>query len=144
MAKPYSQDLRDRVLQAYDRGMKTKQIANVFNISPAWARRVKQRRRESGETSHRRMGSPGVTIVDRKQLAALVQAHPDATLAELRSLLGVQCALSTLCMALQRMEVSFKKNGPRSGTGSARRRRATHRLACLVEDGRAKSTDLHR
>ena len=109
MATPYSQDLRDRVLQAYDRGMKTKQIADVFNISPAWARRVKQRRRESGETSHRRMGGPGVTIVDRKQLAALVQKHPDATRAELRSLLGVQCALSTLCMALQRMGLSFKK-----------------------------------
>ena len=109
MARPYSQDLRDRVLQAYDRGMKTKQIADVFDISPAWARRVKQRRRESGETSHRRMGSPGITIVDRKQLAALVQEHPDATLAELRSLLGVHCALSTLCMALKKMGLTFKK-----------------------------------
>jgi len=109
MARPYSQDLRDRVLQAYDRGMKTKQIAVVFNISPAWARRVKQRRRESGEISHRKMGSPGITIVDRKQLAALVQEHPDATLAELRSLLGVPCALSTLCMALKKMGLTFKK-----------------------------------
>lgn len=109
MARPYSQDLRDRVLQAYDRGMKTKQIAVVFNISPAWARRVKQRRRESGETGHRKMGSPGITIVDRKQLAALVQEHPDATLAELRSLLGVHCALSTLCMALKKMGLTFKK-----------------------------------
>lgn len=109
MAKPYSQDLRDRVLQAYDRGMKTKAIAVVFNVSPAWARRVKQRRRETGETTHRRMGGPGITIVDRKQLAALVQEHPDATLAELRSLLGVRCALSTLCMALKGMGLTFKK-----------------------------------
>ena len=31
MATPYSQDLRDRVLRAYDRGMKTKQIAVTFN-----------------------------------------------------------------------------------------------------------------
>jgi transposase len=102
--------------------MKTRQIANVFNISPAWARRVKQRRRESGETSHRRMGGPGITIVDRKQLAALVREHPDATLAELRGLLGVQCALSTLCMALKKMGLTFKKNGTRGGAGSPRRR----------------------
>jgi transposase len=109
MATPYSQDLRDRVLRAYDRGMKTKQIAETFQVSPAWARRVKQRRRESGETSHRRMGGPGVTIVDRQQLAALVQEHPDATLAELRTLLGVSCALSTLCQALKQLGLTFKK-----------------------------------
>jgi len=109
MARPYSQDLRDRVLQAYDRGMKTKQIAELFSVSSSWARRVKQRRRETGETTHRRMGGPGVTVVDREQLAALVREHPDATLAELRSRLGVQCALSTLCVALKKMGLSFKK-----------------------------------
>ena len=109
MATPYSQDLRDRVLRAYDRGMKTKQIALTFQVSPAWARRVKQRRRETGETTHRRMGSPGVTIVDRAQLTLLVRKHPDATLAELRTMLGVRCALSTLCGALKQMGFSFKK-----------------------------------
>ena len=109
MAKPYSQDLRDRVLRAYDRRMKTKQIAVTFHVSPSWARRVKQRRRETGETTHRRMGSPGVIIVDRVQLASLVRKHPDATLAELRNMLGVQCALSTLCEALKQMGFSFKK-----------------------------------
>ncbi|RME37775.1 MAG: IS630 family transposase [Planctomycetota bacterium] len=109
MAAPYSQDLRDRVLRAYDRGMKTKQIAETFHVSPSWARRVKQRRRETGETTPRRMGSPGVTIVDRKQLASLVREHPDATLAELRTYLGVPCALSTLCQALKELGLSFKK-----------------------------------
>ncbi len=109
MAKPYSQDLRDRVFRAYDRGIKTKQIAETFQVSPAWARRVKQRRRETGETTHRPMGGPGVTIVDREPLAALVRAHPDATLAELRTKLGVSCALSTICVALKKMRITFKK-----------------------------------
>ena len=35
MAVSYSQDLRDRVLAAYDRGMKTKEIAEVFCVSKA-------------------------------------------------------------------------------------------------------------
>jgi transposase len=109
MATPYSQDLRERVLGAYDRGMKTKQIADLFCVSASWARRLKQRRRETGETTHRPMGGPGVTIVDRAQLAALVREHPDATLAELRQRLGVQCALSTLCVALKKLGLSFKK-----------------------------------
>jgi transposase len=109
MAAPYSQDLRDRVLRAYDRGMTTKQIADTFGVSPAWARRVKQRHREKGERSHRPMGNPGFRIVDREQLVNLVREHPDATLAELRTMLGVQCALSTLCVALKKMGFSFKK-----------------------------------
>jgi orotate phosphoribosyltransferase-like protein len=45
MATPYSQDLRDRVLSAYDRGLPTQQIAETFQVSKAWARRLKQRRR---------------------------------------------------------------------------------------------------
>jgi transposase len=113
MTTPYSQDLRDRVLQAYGRGMKTKQIAKTFSVSPSWARRVKQRQRETGETTHRPMGGPGITVVDRHQLAALIHKHPDATLAELRTYLGVQCALSTLCVALKKMGLTFKKK--RSG-----------------------------
>ncbi len=53
MGVAYAQDLRDRVLAAYDRGMKTKQIAELFEVSSSWARRVKQRRRETGETAQR-------------------------------------------------------------------------------------------
>lgn len=109
MGAPYSQDLRDRVLAAYDRGMPTSQIARLFQVSPAWARRIKQRRRETGETTPRPMGGPGVIKIDRTRLAELVKEQPDATLKELRERLGVQCVESAICMALKRMGLSFKK-----------------------------------
>ena len=110
MAAPYSQDLRDRVLSAYDRGMPTQQIALTFQVSKAWARRIKQRRRESGEIRARRMGCPpGMFKVDRDRLGALVREDPDATLMELRDRLGVSCAISTLSMALKALGFSFKK-----------------------------------
>jgi transposase len=116
MSAPYSQDLRERVLAAYDRGMRTKQIAELFAVSPSWARRVKQRRRETGETRPRKQGSPGVIKVNRARLAELVREHPDATLGELRDLLGVQCATTTICVALKELGLSFKKrrSTPRS------------------------------
>lgn len=119
MPRPMSQDLRDRVLFAYDRGMKTKHIADVFCVSRSWARRHKQRRRETGETTPRRMGSPGVVKVDRSQLTTLVREHPDATLAEYRVHRGVQCAVSTISMALKKLGFSSKKrqSTPRSGIG---------------------------
>jgi transposase len=118
MTRPYSQDLRDRVLASYDQGKRTKQIATLFQVSSSWARRVKQRRRETGETTHRPMGAPLVWKVDRSHLAKLVGERPDATLGELRESLGVQCALSTICVALKKLGFSFKKNDSRLRTGS--------------------------
>ncbi len=109
MASPYSQDLRDRVLAAYDRGMKTKQIAEVFDVSPAWARAIKQRRRETGETTPRPMGGATVIKIDRARLAELVRQQPDATLEELRTRLGVNCVTSAISMALKKLGLSFKK-----------------------------------
>jgi transposase len=109
MGAAYAQDLRDRVLSGYDRGMKTKQIADVFDVSPAWARRVKQRRRENGEITPRPMGGVRVVKIDLPRLAELVTQQPDATLKELRGKLGIVCAESAISMALKRLGLSFKK-----------------------------------
>lgn len=118
MGAAYSQDLRDRVLAAYDRGMKTKNIAEVFAVSPAWARRIKQRRRETGETAPRKMGGPGPIKIDRTQLAELVREQPDATLKELQDRLGIGCCQSAIWTALDKMGLTFKKRRsmPPSGT----------------------------
>ena len=66
MGAAYSQDLRDRVVRAYDRGMASKQIADLFAVSRAWVRRVKQRRRESGQIAPKPMGGPGTTQDSRR------------------------------------------------------------------------------
>lgn len=110
MPIPYSQDLRDRVLAACDRAMKTKQIADLFGVSRSWVRRVKQRLREHGEVAPR---PPEPTAryakIDRARLRELVETHPDATLVELRAMLGVQCAESAIWRALDKMGYTFKK-----------------------------------
>ena len=119
MAKPYPQELRDRVLGAYDRGMKTKQIAEVFAVCPAWARRIKQRRRETGETTPRPMGGVTVVKIQMDRLRELVRQQPDATIKELHQRLGIECSESAVGMALKRLGLSFKKRRcmPRSRTG---------------------------
>ncbi len=110
MPIPYSQDLRDRVIAACDRAMKTKQIADIFGVSTSWVRRVKQRRREHGEVATR-PPEPAVRYakIDRVRLCELVETYPDATLVELRSMLGVQCAESAIWRALDKMGYTFKK-----------------------------------
>ena len=127
MGAAYSQDLRDRVLAAYDRGMVTSQIAEVFAVSPAWARRIKQDRRESGRTTPRPMGGVRRVKIDPARLRQLVEQQPDATLKELRDRLGVVCGEPAICMALKRLKLSFKKSrstrpsrtGPTSRSGGA-------------------------
>jgi transposase len=112
MGAAYSQDLRDRVLVAYDRGMASKQIADLFAVSRAWVRRVKQRRRESGQISPKPMGGLRVVKIDLEQLRSLVSQTPDATIKELHRQLqrhGTRCCESAVGMALGRLGFSFKK-----------------------------------
>lgn len=109
MAKTYSQDLRDRVLAAYDRGIRTGQIAQAFAVSRAWVRRVKQRHRETGRTTALTRGGATVVKIDMQRLAELVQEQPDATMLELRDRLGVECTESAICLALKRLGLTLKK-----------------------------------
>ena len=137
MAAPYSQDLRDRVLTAYDRGMATAEIAEVFCVSPAWARRVHQRRRETGETTPRKMGSPGVRKIDRARLAELVRARPDATGPELRERLCVECTESAVYQVLKELGLTLKK---RRSTPPSRNGRTSPGNAPTGVPGRRTST----
>jgi transposase len=113
MGRAYSQDLRDRILACYQRGMMTREIAQVFAVSPAWARRVRQRQRDQGERSPRPMGGLRVMKVDMEQLRQWVSQKPDATTRELHQRLvnecGIACSESAVGMALVRLGLSFKK-----------------------------------
>jgi len=106
MGAAYPQEMRDRVLLAYDRGMTTQQIAEAFSVSKSWCRRVNQRRREHGETTPRQQGWATPPKVDGELLAALVAEQPDATIRELRERVvaatGVMCSDTAVDNALRR------------------------------------------
>lgn len=110
MGAPYSQDLRDKVLSASDRGMQTQEVARAFGVCKAWVRRVKQRRRELGQTSAQPMGGATVVKIDMNRLEQLLTQHPDATLKELQTLLGTECCLSAVDAAVRRLGFTFKKS----------------------------------
>jgi transposase len=109
--KSYSLDLRQRVLADCDAGLGTKAVAQKFSVSPAWVRRLKQRRREGGSID-RRPPSPGrpVTLAPHEgRVRELVRDDPDATLDELRSRLGVRVSVGALFTFLRRIGLSFEK-----------------------------------
>jgi transposase len=104
-------DLRQRILSAYDAGEKTKAVAERFAVSPACARRLKQRRRDTGEVAPRK-GRPGPEPVLAGQSERLRQAardQPDLSAAEYRDRLGLPCSVPTVWRALRRLGLTFKK-----------------------------------
>jgi transposase len=110
----YSDDLRQRVVQACDDGIYSRQeIAEQFSVSTAWIRRLLQRRRERGTISALPGGrgpKPKLSEAQLERLFQLVQKRPDATLAELRKSARLACSLSTIHRALKSLSLSFKKS----------------------------------
>jgi transposase len=109
MGAAYSQDLRDRVLAAYDRGMGTRSVAELFRVSDSWARRVNQRRRDNGERSARPMGGARAVKIDMEKLPELAARQPDAATRELHERRNAPCGEPAVGMALSRLGFSFKK-----------------------------------
>ena len=108
--KAYSMDLRQKVIEQCDRGKSTKEVADAFDVSPAWVRRLKQHRRERGDIIPRNGGGSRGHKIDRQRLAELVEQQPDATLVELRDRLGIKVTPWAICKAVRALELTFKKS----------------------------------
>ena len=136
MAKAYSNDLRRKLLEAYDRGEGSlRELADRFGVSTPWAWKISSQRRRTGqmERVEQRHGPRSrLTAEGAARLRSLLREQPDRTLAELQQELWkaerVRFSVQHLCRVLKRMQLRLKKNRstPRSRTrrktGSAARR----------------------
>src|SRR4051794_35307851 len=115
MARSYSQDLRDRVIEATESGTSARKAAARFEVAASTAIKWLERLRDSGERSARRQGRrPGSKLdAHRDFLLAAVEAEPDSTLGELQRRLveerGVRAGIGTIWTFLDRYDLTFKK-----------------------------------
>jgi transposase len=118
--KPYSMDLRERVLKDCAAGMGTEAVAEKYSVSPPWVRRLKQRKREDGRVEPRSPRNKRVPKLDAHadRIRALLAATPGLTLEELGKAPGVTAALATLWAAVAKLGLTVKKKstGPPSRT----------------------------
>jgi transposase len=119
----YSMDLRSRVLADCDAGLPAKDVAAKFRVSRSWVNRIVQRRRETGEIGPRqqKVFKRQAFAGQEDRLRMLVAAQPDRTLAELRDALHSAASLSSLWRALDRLDLTVKKNRTRRRTAPSRR-----------------------
>ena len=113
--KAYSIDLRERVLRDLDGGMKTSAVARKYSVSPAWVRRLKQRRAATGEIAPRqqRHGKATAWVAHTAAIREAVRQAPDATLDEFRDRFNLPMSRATLARALLVLGLTRKKS--RSG-----------------------------
>jgi transposase len=86
MTASISLDLHKRILKACDGGEGTQSVAQRFDVSPSFLRKLKQRRRETEriEALPWRSGSRPKLKASAERLRRLIDAQPDATLVEHR------------------------------------------------------------
>ena len=119
--RAYSMDLRERALLDSDAGMKAADVAAKYRVSGSWVQLLKQRRRDTGEVAPRvqRHGRRCMLEPHLHTLAALIAAHPDRTLAELKDALATPASVPTVWRAVRALGLTVKKNGPPVRTRSA-------------------------
>lgn len=131
--KAYSTDLRQKIVDAYDRRLGSQRaLADLFGVSVSFVEKLLCRHRSTGDVApkphaggqKRRLGPAAETVIQEA-----VRAMPDITLEDLCTRVaetqGFQVSVPTMCRALQRLRLPRKKSRstPVSGTRRASSRR---------------------
>jgi transposase len=142
MARAYSDDLRRKILQAYERSRVSYQkLADRFGVSRSYVHRIQQQKVRTGKMERipqSRNGRPSrLTEEIRKTMKGWIAVRPDLTLAELQQQLkekfDLSVSLGQIWLVLKAMGLRLKKSHstPRSRTrqrdgrgGKAGRRRS--------------------
>jgi transposase len=131
---PYSQDLRQRIVDTIQRGDGTiRQVAERFLVSFSFVTRLLQLYRSTGSVEPRPHGGgnlPVLTPEDLRRLREFIGQHPDATLEECRAHLGASCSLMTISRALSQLGLPRKKKVPRAADQDSPRVRERRREFC--------------
>ncbi|WP_019500273.1 IS630 transposase-related protein [Pseudanabaena sp. PCC 6802] len=112
-----SEDLRARVVAAYQSGQTTMQaVAERFAVKRGWVNEIVQRYKRTGNVAPSPRGGGAIAKLGEQHypvLADIVERQNDATLAEIAVQLaertGVKVSPATICRTLQKIELSRKK-----------------------------------
>ena len=130
----YSQDLRDRVLWALERGERPTAIARRLEVSRVWVYQVRGRERKTGQRTSFPIGGHRRSRIAEMEpvLRAWIEQAPGLSLAELSERLaeqGLSIKIGALWHQLNKWNLTFKKNPARQ------RARARGRAASAARMG---------
>lgn len=120
MAKPYSYDFRQKVMEAIElNGLKKSEASELFNISRNTINLWCQRKAATGDVQAKPRAnlSKRQKITDWSKFRAFVQAHEDRTQVEMAQLWDGDISERTISRALAKLGMTRKKRP--TGIGNA-------------------------
>ena len=119
---PYPTELRTRVVAAVEQGDFTiAEIAILFGVGTTFVKKMLRLHRAGEDLAPRHGGGPEPKLQDqdRALLRAAIEKQPDATLAELQTMLAKhgssRVSVPTICRTLIQLKLPRKKKSPRPG-----------------------------
>lgn len=125
--RPLSQDLRQRIIAARERGQGTGEVCKRFGVSRRSVERFWKQHRLTGACPPKQIGGYRHSRLEKhdRTLRLWLAAQSDLTLVELqkrcRERLQVVIGITALWHRLERLGLSYKKNDARRRARSARR-----------------------
>ena len=134
MAKPYAQDLRERVIAGIAAGYTQSEIAERLSIGRRTIVAYVKRMRERGHVKPEKFGGhkQHKLASHAEKVKKFIAAEPDQTLAELKEKLAAEkiiVGVSSIDRFLKASGLAYKKNAVRGGTETRGRGRGARRLA---------------
>ena len=123
MARPYSQDLRERVVGAVEDGLSRNRAAKQYKVAVSTVIEWVNAWRADGRLKHRPMGGDHSSRLkdERDWLLRRIAEAPDLTLEEIRRELGERgkpVGYGTVWRFFAAEGISFKKNRARQRAGA--------------------------
>lgn len=137
--KPYSLDLREKIISTYEAGKTSiRQVAERFQVSKNTVQALLKRKQATGTLKPARAtGGKASQLAGYEQdIAQMVEQHQDYTLAEYCEYwydkTGILVSESTMCRFLQKQQLTVKKNF--SQRSSRRNGQANSTSGVLADD----------
>jgi transposase len=129
----YSQDLRERILRALDRGDRPTEIAQRFEVSRIWVYHVRKRVDLTGERGSLHIGGYRRSRLAEMEgeLRAWIAAEPGLTLADIQQRViqrGVSIKIGALWHQMDKWSLTFKRNSERQLARARERSGAAARM----------------
>ena len=149
MPRPYSLDLRERVVAAVASGLSCRAVAQQFAVGVATVVRWAQRSRTTGSPAALPMGGrrPFALAGERDWVLARIAEKPDLTLDALVAELAdreVVVGRYAVWHFLRHEGISFKKKPARQRAGTPRRRPPSRAMEAASGQARRWAAGVHR
>ncbi len=121
MAKPLSNDIRERIVRAVEAGMSRNAAAQKYDVCPSTAIKIVGLWQATGSWEPKKFGGhkKHKLAPHEAQVKKLIEEKPDLTLKEIKAALAakkIKVGVTAIFRFLESIGLNYKKNGTRQRT----------------------------